>query len=86
MIDQLIDAQTPVDAVDELFGRQALRLAAQNGRPQSVRRLLEHGADPDLRDEHGSTALDLCQPAHRYHDNPGHDEVNAILRPLTADR
>ncbi len=29
VIDQLIDAQTPVDAVDELFGRQALRLAAQ---------------------------------------------------------
>lgn len=37
VIDQLIDASTPVDAVDELFGRQALRLAAQNGRPQSVR-------------------------------------------------
>ena len=84
MIDQLIEAQTPVDAVDELHGRQALRLAAQDGRPESVRRLLEHGADPDLRDEHGHTAMDLCQPAHRYLDNPGHDEVEAILRPLTA--
>jgi ankyrin repeat protein len=86
VIDQLIDAKTPVDAVDELFGRQALRLAAQNGRPQSVRRLLEHGADPNLRDEHGRTALDLCQSAHRYLDNPGHDEVDAILRPLAAGR
>jgi ankyrin repeat protein len=85
VIDQLIDAHTPVDASDELFGRQALRLAAQNGRAQSVRRLLEHGADPDLRDEHGRTALELCQPAHRYLDNPGHDEVDAILRPLTAE-
>jgi uncharacterized protein len=84
VIDQLIEAQTPVDAVDELHGRQALRLAAQNGRPQSVRRLLGHGADPNLRDEHGHTALDLCQPANRYLDNPGHDEVDAILRPLTA--
>lgn len=84
VIDQLIDAETPVDTVDERFGRQALRLAAQNGRPQSVRRLLEHGADPNLRDEHGHTALDLCQPANRYLDNPGHDEVDAILRPLTA--
>jgi uncharacterized protein len=83
-IDQLIDADTPVDAVDELFGRQALRLAAQNGRPQSVRRLLEHGADPNLRDENGHTALDLCQPAHRYHDSPGHDQVDAIVRPITA--
>jgi ankyrin repeat protein len=84
VIDQLIEAHTPVDAVDELFGRHALRLAAQNGRPQSVRRLLEHGADPDLRDQHGRTALDLCRPAHRYLDNPGHDEVEAILRPLIA--
>ena len=85
VIDQLIDAHTPVDAVDERFGRQALRLAAQNGRPKSVRRLLEHGADPDLRDERGRTALDLCQSAHRYHDNPGHDEVDAILRPPTVE-
>ena len=86
VIDQLIDARTPVDAVDELFGRQALRLAARNGRPLSVRRLLEHGADPNLRDEHGRTALELCEPAPRYLDNPGHDEVDAILRPLTAER
>lgn len=86
VIDQLIDVDTPVDAVDAIFGRQALRLAAQNGRPQSVRRLLEHGADPNLRDEHGHTALDLCQPAHRYLDNPGHGEVDAILRPLTVER
>jgi uncharacterized protein len=85
VIDQLIDVQTPVDAVDELFGRQALGLAAQNGRARSVRRLLERGADPNLRDEHGRTPLDLCQPAHRYLDNPGHQEVDAILRPLTTD-
>jgi uncharacterized protein len=85
VIDPLIDAQTPVDAVDELFGRQALRLAAQNGRPRSVRRLLDHAANPNLRDEHGHTALDLCQPGRRYLDNPGHDEVDAILRPLTSE-
>jgi uncharacterized protein len=86
VIDQLIDARTPVDAVNEIYGRQALRLAAQDGRPLSVRRLLEHGADPDLRDEHGHTALDLCQPANRYLDNPRYDEVDLILRPLTAER
>jgi ankyrin repeat protein len=85
VIDQLIDAETPVDAVDEVFGRQALRLAAQNGRARSVRRLLAHGADPNLRDEQGRTALDLCQPSHRYHDSPGHDEVDRMLRPLTSE-
>jgi ankyrin repeat protein len=84
VIDELIGHHTPVDAVDEMFGRQALRLAAQRGRPQSVQRLLSHGADPQLRDEHGHTALDLCQRGLRYLDNPGHDEVAAILRPLTA--
>lgn len=83
VIDQLIEADTPIDAVDEMFGRQALRLAAQHGRPKSVRHLLDRGADPNLRDDHGHTALDLCQPGHRYLSNPGHDEVDAILRPLT---
>jgi uncharacterized protein len=84
VIDQLIAHGTPVDAVDELFGRQALRLAAQNGRARSVRRLLEHGADPNLRDEHGRTALDLCQSGRCDHRDPGHAEVEAILRPLTT--
>jgi ankyrin repeat protein len=86
VIDRLIEHRTPVDAVDEMFGRQALRLAAQNGRSRSVQRLLQHGANPHLRDEHGHTALDLCQPPHRYLDNPGHDEVDAILRALTVAR
>jgi uncharacterized protein len=84
-IDRLVEAGTPVDAVDAEFGRQALRLAAQNGRRVSVRRQLTHGADPNLRDEQGRTALDLCRPEHRYLDSPGHDEVEAILKPLIAD-
>jgi ankyrin repeat protein len=86
VIDQLIEAGTPVDAVDREFGRQPLRLAAQNGRPTAVRRLLAHGADPNLRDSRGRTALDLCRPEHRYLDGPGHEEVAAILEPLTARR
>jgi uncharacterized protein len=77
VIDQLIEAGTPVDAFDEVWGRQALRIAAENGRPASVRRLLEHDADPNLRDEEGRTALDWCS---------GHEQVDAILRPLTAER
>jgi ankyrin repeat protein len=83
VIDQLIDAGTPVDAVDEGWARQALRVAAQHGRPASVRRLLERGADPNFRDQEGLTALDWCQPERNYPDGPGHREVDAILRPLT---
>ncbi len=47
VIDQLIAAGTPVDAVDEKWGRQALRIAVHNGRAASVRRLLDHGANPN---------------------------------------
>jgi len=75
VIDRLIDAGTPVDAFDEVWGRRALQVAAENGRLASLRRLLEHGADPNLRDREGRTALDRCR---------GQEEVEAILRPLTA--
>ena len=75
VIDRLIAAGTPVDATDPVFGGQPLRTAAWNGRSASVRRLLDHGADPDLRDDEGRTPLDLC----RLGDTAGHREVEAIL-------
>jgi ankyrin repeat protein len=84
VIDQLIDADTPVDAVDDQFGRQALQLAAQNGRPQSVRLLLGRGADPNRRDpKHNRTALEWASPKHRYLDSRDHDEGETMLRPIT---
>ena len=85
VIDQLIAAGTPVNEADAEWGRLPLHIAAQNGRPASVRRLLAHGADPDLRDpiDH-RTALEWCQPGSRYLASPAHDEVAAILRPVTG--
>jgi len=83
-IDQLIDAGTPVNQADADWGRLPLHTAAQHGRPASVRRLLARGADPDLRDPtHHRTPLEWGQPEYRYLDSPAHDEVDAILRPLT---
>jgi hypothetical protein len=82
VIDQLVQAGTPVNEADAEWRRLPLHTAAGNGRAASVRRLLAHGADPNLRDpEHHSTPLQDCQPA----DSPGLREVEAILQPLTRD-
>jgi hypothetical protein len=83
VIDDLIAAGTPVDATDEEFGGHPLRTAAWNARPASVRRLLAHGADPNLRDDQGRTPLMLCREGRAAGDRPGRDEVEAILAPLT---
>lgn len=84
VIDVLIAASTPVDGVDR-DGSTALHAAAYAGRADSVQRLLMHGADPARRDTRfDSTPLAWCRhqreqvgPGH------GHDEVEAVLRPLT---
>lgn len=85
VIDQLVAAGTPVDATDAAFGRHPLRIAAGNGRAESVQRLLAHGADPKLRDtEHGRTPLDWCRLNRvTAADLDGFDQVEAMLRPLT---
>jgi uncharacterized protein len=86
VIDDLIAAGIPFDAVDPVFGGHPLRTAAANGRPASVRRLLAHGADPNLRDpDRGLTSLDWCRRSHAgAGESPGHAEVEAILTPLTS--
>jgi ankyrin repeat protein len=85
VIDQLVAAGTPVNEADAEWGRLPLHIAAESGRPASVRRLLSHGANPDLRDPlRGRTPLDCCQSGNRDHTSPAHDEVEAILRPLTG--
>ncbi len=82
IIDTLVAAGTPVDEADEVFERHPLRVAAANGRPASVHRLLDHGADPTLRDDDGLTPLDHCRRGRRNAADPsGHDEVETILDP-----
>ncbi|MFI0409118.1 ankyrin repeat domain-containing protein [Actinomadura sp. 3N508] len=86
VIDQLIDAGTPVNEPDAEWQRLPLHVAAGNGRPASVRRLLAHGADPNLRDPNQNrTPLEQCQQGNRHLDDPSHQEVAAILGPLTLD-
>lgn len=82
VIDQLAAAGTSIDDADAVFGRHPLRLAAANGRPDSVRRLLQLGADANLADSGGLTALDHCRRGRRNAPDPsGHDIVEAILTP-----
>ncbi|MBW0103631.1 ankyrin repeat domain-containing protein [Pseudonocardia sp. KRD291] len=82
VIDDLVAGGTPVDAVDPMWGGHPLRSAVSC--PAGVRRLLEHGADPGLRDGVGRTALDLCRIGHREHpDADGYAEVEALLVSLT---
>ena len=64
IIDRLIAAGVPVDATDPAFGGHPWT-AASDGRPASVRRLLDHGADPDLRDPETGLPLELCRRPRR---------------------
>jgi ankyrin repeat protein len=86
VIDDLLAAATPIDVEDEKWGRQALRVAARNGRVRSVEHLLARGADPDIRDGvHDRTALGWCRAARgQVADRSGHDRVEALLEPVTA--
>lgn len=85
VIDQLVAVGTPVDAIDAEFGGHPLRTAAGNGRPESVHRLLHHGADPNSRDNEQRTPLQLCREGrHTAADPSAHDQVEAILQPITS--
>ncbi len=85
VIDQLVAAGTPVNQPDAEWGRLPLHLAACNGRPASIRRLLAHGADPSLRDplDH-RTPLEWCQQGNGDSPRAAHDEAEAILRAVTG--
>lgn len=78
VIDTLLDAGTPIDAVDPMWGGHPLRDAARQGKVEGVRTLLERGADTSLRDGRGRTALDLARH-HKYADGSRHAAVVALL-------
>ena len=66
--------------------RGVRRPPAPDGRreraPASVRRLLAHGADPELSDEQGRTPLELCRQRRCRRRTPERDEVESILAGL----
>ena len=84
VIDQLLNAATPVDGVDA-DGSTALHEAAYQGRADSVSHLLARGADPGRRDTRfDGTPMGWCR--HQREDiGPGHgyEEVEQLLAPVT---
>ena len=72
---------------DPKWGRQALRIAASNGRANSVRHLLTRGADPGHVDpEHGLTALQwFRRNRSNYTDDSRHADVGELLCPSAPD-
>ena len=78
VVDRLVAAGTPVDEADAVWQRMPLHVAAANGKPAGVRRVLHHGADPTRRDPRlRRTPLEWCREADDH--GPGHEEVEAIL-------
>jgi uncharacterized protein len=61
-------------------GQTALFLAAETGRTEVVRYLLEHGARVDIKDDMGRTAIDVAKGTEGPRDATRVDEVIALLR------
>jgi hypothetical protein len=87
VIDELVAAGTPVDREDDVFHRHPLRVAAANGRPDSVAALLAHGADSTAPDDSGRTPLDHCRAGRSSATAPdGHDAVETVLLAAITNR
>ena len=68
----LLDAGAEIDAVGE-YGRTPLMLAGLRANVQTLRLLIERGADASATDDRGRDAAELA-------DEAGHSEVAEILR------
>lgn len=79
IIDRLLSLGLDIDAQDQNGeGRTALIWAAETGNADTLRHLLEKGADPHLSDEEGFTALDTAV-------GEGHTELVRLLLDAGVD-
>jgi ankyrin repeat protein len=64
VMELLLDQNAYIDAASP-NGSTPLMMAAQYGTPDAVKLLLEAGADPNIRNQLGLTAIDFANRAHR---------------------
>jgi ankyrin repeat protein len=64
VIDVLLGAGEDANAVLTAEGETVLMLTAQTGNPAAVKLLLDHGADPNVQQLHGQTALMWAARSH----------------------
>lgn len=57
IVKRLLEAKADIGIVDFHLGRSPLRCAAERNREDIVKILLEHNADPSVRDRKGGTAI-----------------------------
>ena len=68
-----------VNAVDALKGRSALHYAAFHANIDLLNLLLQKGADPQIQDKKGKTALNLCTEQWTLRGEPAYEDVAEIL-------
>ncbi|KAM0789485.1 hypothetical protein ACM66B_000305 [Microbotryomycetes sp. NB124-2] len=72
-IQSYLNESTSVDINElDLYGFSPLHLATDRGHIEAVRVLLKAGANPDIKDEDGNTALELARISE-------HDDIAALL-------
>ncbi|MEW6298901.1 MAG: ankyrin repeat domain-containing protein [Thermodesulfobacteriota bacterium] len=73
----LLDQHVDVNTKNEVFGHTALIVAARQGYADTVRLLIERGADVNAQDKYGTTAL-------QWAEKNGHKDVVRLLKEAGA--
>ena len=79
VVRMLLEEGAPVDAVESAAGQTALMFAAANGHAESVRALLEGGADPSIRTEE----IDLLRRT--VVDREAQNRLREVLQEMQGD-
>lgn len=86
--ERLLHIGAKMNGVTDEFGKTALGGQSANGRPDIVRLLLAHGADPGQKDKDGRTALDRANYAAGNHPEmaAAYSEIIKMLKDAEKSR